>query len=919
MATPPDPPSSSPQGHSFKDSQADTSNKQTGNWQSQSVQTSVVGTPLPPEPSDTSDKSILSRSPSTSSSGSYATPPESPVHQKQGEVELKAAPFLAEDEQAGYMKMMTLISRHPEYFDQKKLAQCLNLGLEPEPSIPTANESEKKTSKKKKAAAVKIDDLIAIRHPVVPRNTPELITWLRQDSRHAFPALCFGLAASQHSSEDIKAWGRSCIGLACIHQPARALGFINGWLALAELQKPNLSKLDQANIITALESASLFGAPIADWVLAMASFGLVPNLPPMDPRNSVTRLMSCAGRMNPLVCMQIPEQMRPTVLPMMDPLSFSPLEKVIKEFEERPEKSFSELAESIQDIHDPRFQYEFLPHTLKLLFSVNTPIQNPNSSSTLIDDLDPGCPAVRAVKPLKMVLGPIREVEKQIAILQNSYSGPVVQLQALQAAFPPESPTYHQIDQQIEQLEEQLAQEKKHFKVQFSKGLSESSRKAEKILRQALSQSNLPKHYEALLHVSLGILHELGLLEDESPKLSAANHYFEAARIGGFTNLLHYSSRVFANNNLFEKAAQSMEILASNVLVPSYSRFCLEQAASYRSQKLPPDMPERLPTLEEADRLLETLTQEKPEPARRDKKSFEKPDNQWLPASLTQEQSTRKKQSRPNTAPSKKTVGKQKKPPRIKSAPPQHRPTPEPLADNPPAPLPDLIADLVEKEPIPTPPTPAPEPPEFLPETEQEDWIQVARTTRQKSPDKLLPRRWPEEIYEVVGAAIKFRDKGLLAKERQILEKALKKFSGQPGVERLHEEFAWHLIKTQNEPIFLFAENSTSLLNVGEYFKPMAKSALDEAEKHLRIALARKLLIKTSELPEDIFHDCDAMADEIEKRFSRKKDKQQYRAGYTYIVSSLGHLYDHRAGVSSTGGAATSDQKSHQAYGMKRV
>lgn len=181
--------------------------------------------------------------------------------------------------------------------------------------------------------------------------------------------------------------------------------------------------------------------------------------------------------------------------------------------------------------------------------------------------------------------------------------------------------------------------------------------------------------------------------------------------------------------------------------------------------------------------------------------------------------------------------------------------------------------------------------------------------------DKLLTRHWHSNVFKVLNVALYYRYvPENYEKEKQTLVKGVETIAGEPGVERLHEELAWHYIRKQRDTMKLTSENKGD----PKKLRKASKQLLDKAEHHLFIALGRKLGVSADDAVKlYTSNEWEAVADEIHASFSSDTDRRCYSNGIECMMSSLGHIASERSQHLSTGPTLKSTAQARKGYSGK--
>ena len=195
--------------------------------------------------------------------------------------------------------------------------------------------------------------------------------------------------------------------------------------------------------------------------------------------------------------------------------------------------------------------------------------------------------------------------------------------------------------------------------------------------------------------------------------------------------------------------------------------------------------------------------------------------------------------------------------------------------------------------------------------------VTASTDSKPRKPDHetLLTRRWHPDIFKVLRIALYYRyGPEDHEKEKQILTRNIGRLEKTAGVERLHEELAWHNIRQQREII-------KQAPNAGEMtpdIRAISKKMLDAAEQHLYKALERKLRVSAGEAKKLYNNDgWQEVADSVYDSFRNEDDRRCYSNGIKYLMSSLGHVYSERSQHLATGPTRKNTQWSWKGYAGK--
>ena len=162
---------------------------------------------------------------------------------------------------------------------------------------------------------------------VIPSAPEELSKWLAESDNHVFAALSFALTELDDSHSKIKDQASRLIRAACEVSPEYSVIQLNCWRNLQLLSI--LDSLDQNQVNEAVgvfKAGNVLGMPMAAWMCGLIDLGLIPQIPPGNPRDCSEHLLSAGIWMNPDI-----EQKPPRVLEYsFDPCSFEYREKIAK-------------------------------------------------------------------------------------------------------------------------------------------------------------------------------------------------------------------------------------------------------------------------------------------------------------------------------------------------------------------------------------------------------------------------------------------------------------------------------------------------------------------------------------------------------------------------------------------------------------
>ncbi|MGI9281823.1 MAG: hypothetical protein ACR2PX_19655 [Endozoicomonas sp.] len=809
---------------------------------------------------------------SISSSGSYFSAPSSPVHTKPVSRKL-----IEKDPDDALFQLLACIRDKPDCQDGSKLKSALELG---------EGMGRKRKGKNKKGASG-FDGQFRQSKGIIPRDRKVLEQWIAEHPQEVFSVLCFVLVCSQSEDREQASWGAHCLKFLLIYHPTETTAQIHCWLALYHLEYTPLTNSNKVELIQYLEAAAKERIPMAQWILGMGSLGLISQLPAMEPRLSFRNLLESTKLMNPVAILQT-GVVSPSLLYMMDPLTFGPMEALAKEHEGSIRQDRIQLVESILTPYDPLFKSELLPWFFKQLFAVNGKL---GAIADALSDIE-HYPIIRALRPVVRMLESLRDFELHYQLSTQADSSQIMSLVHMKNCIAKDNQQYRKLEKMIEESQAEAFEKMHYFKVHFTDRETTRAEKSVRMVRKALEQ-DYPDYYKGLLNCLLGIALELELVKEPDHRLKAAEAYRQAATLAGFTNLLHFSSAVYVNEGLYEKAAQVVFQLADAALDDESRSEYRKLAESYLEKH---EESKQWPTLDEAVELARQVGLDlSPESQKKKQQSkSQSVDFSWIPP-----ESIRQMKEMEKASPQKK---------RHKKKGSEH--FQEIDSSNGQKGVARHVRAEERSEPVQPSATP--------PAVEKIDSPGLVAMCRKRELADLLFRNWPVELKKVPHAAHKLRAEGLPEKERSLLLGAMKKYYGQPGVERIHEEYAWHLMRLQDEPVMLFAMSDESLLNRGHRLKPLSRETLKKAELHLRKALAIKLQLPLSDLPEDPLNEAEAIAESIAAQFENEHDRRCYWKGFTCIMSSFGHLYDRMGGLSYQAGHTGMDQKSYQAYGHKR-
>ncbi|KEQ18017.1 hypothetical protein [Endozoicomonas numazuensis] len=809
---------------------------------------------------------------SSSSSGSYYSAPSSPVRSKPVSEKL-----IEKNPDDAFFQLLACIREKPECQDGEKLKSALELG--------------EGIGRKKKAKSQQLakggEAILWASKGIIPRDLEVLEQWIVDQSHETFSVLCFALACSQSKDREQVIWGVYCLNFLLKHHPDEAAAQIHCWLALYHLEHALLTDANKVELIEYLEAAAKARIPVAQWILGMGSLGLIKQLPAMEPRLGFRHLLEATKLMNPIAIRET-EVVSPSLLYMMDPLTFGSMEALAKDHEDGIPQNRILQVESMLSLHDPSFKSEFLPWFFKRLFAVNGSL---SAIEDALSDIE-HYPIMRDLRPVIRMLESLRDFELHYHCNAQKESSQILALLLQKKFYEEGSPQHKKLEKMIEESRIEAFEKMHHFRVQLSNREATKAEKAVRMIRKALEQA-YPDFYKGLLNCFLGIALELEFVKESNHRLKAAEAYRQAANLAGFTNLLHFTCAVYIKEGQYEKAAQVTHQLADAVLVEESRSDYRKLAESYMEKY---EESKGWPTLDEAEELTRQVGLElSPETQKKKPQGkFQDYDPGWIPVETVRQRkecekpSRQKKKHKNNGAEHLSEVdssdGKKGAERHIRG---------------------EERSDPVQPSPLP-------------PAAKKMDSPVLAAMNGKRELADLLPRKWPDELKKVPYAGYKFRAEGFPEKERSLLLSAMKKYYGQPGVERIHEEYAWHLMRLQDEPVMLFAMNNESLLNRGHRLKPLSRDTLKKAELHLRKALAIKLQLSLSELPEDPLNDAEVIAEGIVAGFENEHDKRDYWKSFTRIMSSFGHLYERMGGLSYQVGHKGMTQKSAQAYGHKR-
>ena len=671
-------------------------------------------------------------------------------------------------------------------------------------------------------------------------------------------------------------WATELMSHVINYQPNVFVQQLNCWQAMYALSIfDKLPEYKQTETLFMAEKLATRGDPMGAWMNSMINLGLINDGQGVIPITGLRNLheMSNQSFVNP-------DRIDSTLPVSHDPLSFSDLDLIprVKNLSDLPQLKMK--MQNISSTQDKDFRYLFLPWLLKKIYCVSDPLFNPDQLAT---ELDNDNFALKLVNPFYIVHDVIKlyseshtsyaeDLEKKIdkAYFQYSASDSTLSENARN-------------DRLLGDLRK-LNQKYVNFSISYPSHFTSEVNDCIENLDHQLKREKNP-YFQGLLHCFKAILFELKAKKSKHPSMQAAEQYMLAvnASLEDFYTQLNPCAEIYLSAGHPDLAAKAKKILGKFLLSvdnPEEAKQAFADSRLYQSkakelaelQSLPPT----------PDALKQTAA---PTQASKDV------DSQWVPDNMF-------RQPHPTSKKHKKGSQTHKKRGQNKTSISGTKTTSQPAPEA-------CIKPKTTVAPTEPSQTLATASPSSSPHKKPVN-------TEPKDIESLLPRCWEQQIFRIKNQAIEYRRQYEYDEEGYVLEKGIEEFRGCNGVERLHEEYAWHLIRIQHHPDMMRARFGGH----AQQYKAYSKLLFDQADHHLKEALSIKLSIPASQLPESD-KELTVMAEQKCREFKTAKDQESYMNGFSCIMQSLGHLRYHREGVVSKQGKEAVKQQTKAAYQQK--
>lgn len=737
---------------------------------------------------------------------------------------------------------------------------------------------------------------------------PQMRKFIKASPENAQATMYYiaGLYAS--GASELKLWGTTLCYEVIHSHPEVAIDQTNCWAAMEAMSR--ISELNSTECSQTMEILRQLAAkeyPIASWYLSLVNLGCLKGLPNGDPKKGLEQMLV---DVRPLRNPQ--EHRKQGALRFMDdPLSFSMLDRIPRQPTIEPEPILKELIEQISSPDENDFRYLFLPW---LFMALQTGHDAPVTVETYQGVLKSNYPALEFMRECI----PVHErliryqilFEKHKAQIHREMNKAARQMESRASRFSQRLKKMHtdKLMQAIQDLKTSVRSFKPNFRSADKKRATELLRRIEQDIESADSE-----YFKALLHFHAGVLCHIQATDLPNQDLIAAGHYIHAGRIGDFVSLLHYCEDTYLAHQMYEEAAEAVSLFSIycdgrddeweeeyRLKAELYRNRAKDQVKAAESEDSPPEMMKVTTTPPDS-------SEATPEPKHhKSTASSSGPDMDWIDMSYTGAGKSKKKWGSSQKSKKKHSRNKPKNTsteatPRRKDLPPKSEPKlvfdPDPL--NTESPATKKTESSKPKKHTRPPATPQPS----------------RKSIKTTACMEKLSRNWNSRVFIILNKALNARDQDNIEEEGRILLKGINDLKDVPGEERLHEEFAWHLMGRQRQPnlILEFPEQHAE-----SHYKQASKIILDEAEQHLLTALSIKLGESTFELPNnpEVWQE---VADNYSLLFENSRDREAYLNGVDYIMRSIGHVRDRRTDVVEESGLQSTRRHRQAAYAQKRV
>ncbi len=695
----------------------------------------------------------------------------------------------------------------------------------------------------------------------------DVLDWDMSRASCAFALLCLGIYQLKiDSAPEDKKQAFSFIDKACATHPEFCQTQLNCWLCYELLAKEsNLSADAQTKIRELLNKGSKTGLATAKWMLSLADMGLLKNMPANNPVNGIYRMFLAGRAFN----MPAIDSKAPFLGFASDPIAFSWQEGLARSSKFLP---VSELKHSAS--LDERFFYQCLPGMIVACSTMP-------SARKLFNRIE-SCFSEGEYSSASMLFGCHSVFYNNLTLLNLDREGRQAQLKdhwnkagktGLQALT--SEGGGDKVLEQVERIHIFLNRAE-HLNEDPTELIGGEKRRAAILIKSVMEdliKGPVHNSVKALLLVYIGVIYENRYIRINTPVDSAMEFYARACCLLYAEGLARRVENHYVKNGQYQKA---VEFLNSTSKFHTDQPLLQDKIKFYELQKK---------RIEREGVMMFSLTDS----------DIERIINELGIVSEQDGSKTKKKKRR-----KKKTV---------------------PLGEN------ALLEAALKPEPLKSvslkaDPVKTPEPIATLDETTPKDveeskaddsgW-QTALPARRKL-NKLLPSHWLPQVSEYLKLALYYRyETKDYQSERRTLEQGIEKLKDGPGVERLREELAWHLIYLERDPVRLLDHAETQ---AESQLKDRALACLDEAEDHIKYGLARKLRCPVSLVPL-ASDERQKRVDQIADRFEFQEEKDEYVNGVHFLMSSLGHVQSERAALVSRGGQNAVQEKMRDAYSGK--
>ena len=705
-----------------------------------------------------------------------------------------------------------------------------------------------------------------------------------------------GLYASGTSVN--KLWATTLCAEVMKYHPDIAIDQTNCWTLMEAMSRFNeLNNEESQQVLQFAADLSAKGYPIASWYMSLINLGCIEGMAIGDPNTGLDLLQTDVSQL------QNPQKQRKQKLTphIDDPLSFSILDRIPRQASIAPEPELKTTFQQISKQDDPDFRYLFLPW---FFMNVQARQDLPINIETYQEALDGNCPALEFVSECLPVHKCLIQHHRQLAKHKANIHREMVETATnTSSRRPKQSYRIKKLNQdKLQQAMQELNDRSNSFTPNYREA---DKREAPKLLSKfdERIRSSDSDYFKALLHFHAGIFLQSQITSDLDRDVLAARHYINAGRIGDFVGLLSVCEDIFVSHQMYQEAADSASI---------FSQYCAreqddEWAKEYRLRaELYQNRANELKELKarnttEQNTKASTLKDSSPEASAPDSKQ-----QKMIPSSsavnmewITPHQGAGKSKKRHKSA-KKTSKGAPKK--KHDATAPKAKTKQSAAASKPKTDIPS------EVEPMQTDGATA-----LSPDTVPE--ISPGRLTTPQHCLNKLSDYWNPEVTSILVTALTHRAEDHIENEGTALFDGIEQLARQPGVERLHEELAWHLMGLQRHPNLLLDSPEEE---AEDQYKAASKIVLNAAEEHLNIVLSIKLGISVQTLPEKS-DERQKIADHFSLNFQSPEDREMYLDGISYIMRSIGHVRKRRADVVERSGLQSSEGRAHEAYAQKRT